>query len=78
MRSEPLTKPYKEESEVVSITTQLKMHTADGKSNNRKCAQGDCPRVHTLSLHYLILAVNLEGFWRLSQISTIQMIVLVT
>ena len=32
MRSEPLTKPYKEESEVVSITTQLKMHTADGKS----------------------------------------------
>ena len=32
MRSEPLTKPYKEENELVSDTNQLKMHTADGKS----------------------------------------------
>lgn len=31
MRSEPLTKPYKEENELVSDTNQLKMHTADGK-----------------------------------------------
>ena len=35
-------------------------------------------KANRIYCHYRTLAVNLEGFWRLSQMSTIQMVVLVT